>query len=209
MNDDDAQQIVRDGYQVIAATYHERRVSREQVNIEWLDSLRPLLPQTGHVVDLGCGSGVPVSRYFANRGYQVEGYDMSPAMLEIARREVPATVFREARIEDVEIEPSSVELITSFFAIIHIPRSRHAELFHRMWIWLSPGGMALLSLGSGDNPDDYEANWLGAPMTWSHFDAETNLRLLHQAGFEIIWSDVEEVAQGERHLFVIAQRPRD
>ena len=209
MRDEDAQQVVRDGYAVVAPTYHERRVGREQANVEWLDTLRPLLPQDGRVIDLGCGSGVPITRYFARRGYTVEGYDMSPAMLDIARREVPAAVFHEARIEDVDLAPGSVELIVSFFAIIHVPRSRHAALFAQMRNWLRPGGAALLSLGAGDNPVGFEQDWLGAPMAWSHFDGDTNLRMLRETGLDIVWSEIEEIAPDERHLFVIAKRPLD
>ena len=82
-------EIVKQGYAVIAENYHKGRLAREQVNVEWLDGLRKLLPQSGKVVDLGCGAGVPLTRYFADRGYEVTGYDISPEMLEIARREVP------------------------------------------------------------------------------------------------------------------------
>jgi SAM-dependent methyltransferase len=203
---DERQQIVRAGYQVIAPIYHERRVAREQANVEWLDALRPRLPAVGRVIDLGCGSGVPVTRYFATRGYQVEGFDLSPAMLDIARREVPEAAFHEARIEDVALAPQSVDLIVSFFAIIHVPRSEHARLFGRMWTWLRPGGAALLSLGSGDNPDEYDPDWHGAPMTWSHFDADTNLKMLRDAGFDLDWWEIEESGPDERHLFVLARR---
>jgi len=207
MSGRDLNRIVRDGYEVIANTYHERRVGGEQANIEWLDKMRPLLPQSGHVVDLGCGSGVPITRYFANRGYDVQGYDLSPRMLEIARREVPGAIFHEARIEDVDLTAESVDLVVSFFAIIHVPREEHAALFIRMFSWLKPGGAALLALGTTDNPDDYEADWHGAPMAWSHFDAETSLRLLRGAGFEIDYSRIEEFTDGERHLFVVGRGP--
>lgn len=203
----DPPEIVRDGYEVIAQTYHEGRVRREQATTEWLDSLRPRLPQSGRVVDLGCGSGVPITRYFATRGYLVEGYDLSPAMLEIARREVPTAIFHEARIEDLSLEPQSVDLIVSFFAIIHVPREEHGALFHRMWTWLKPGAVALLSLGTSDNPNGFEPDWHGAPMAWSHFDAETSLKLLVEAGLEIDWSEIEEFGADERHLFVVARRP--
>ena len=37
------------------------------------------------VVDLGCGGGVPLAKYFAERGYAVEGYDLSAEMVAIAR----------------------------------------------------------------------------------------------------------------------------
>ena len=156
--------------------------------------------QSGRVVDLGCGSGVPITRYFAARGYQVEGYDLSPAMLDVARREVPAASFTEARIEDVDLEPNSVDLIVSFFAIIHVPREEHAALFGRMRTWLRPGGMALLSLGTSDNPSGFEPDWHGAPMAWSHFDADTSIKLLREAGFDIDWSEIEEFGAGRTSL---------
>jgi SAM-dependent methyltransferase len=203
----DINQIVRDGYEQIAGTYHAGRVSREDANIEWLDSMRPRLPQSGRAIDLGCGSGVPVTRYFAERGYSVAGYDISPAMLAIAREQVRNATFHEARIEDVRLPEKSLDLIVSFFALIHVPREEHAALFARMLTWLRPGGAVLLSLGSSDNPDDYQTDWHGAPMVWSHFDGATSLELLRQAGFDIAWSEVEEFGRDERHLFVIARRP--
>lgn len=197
---------VRAGYEVIAETYHAGRAAREQVNVEWLGTLRPLLPQSGKVVDLGCGGGVPISRYFADRGYQVTGYDLSPAMIDLARREAPEALFDVAAIESLALEPGSVDLVTSFFAIIHIDRALHAEIFRRIFTWLKPGGVCLLSLGANDNPDDYQPDWHGAPMRWSHFDAETNVGLLEDAGFELRWREVEDLA-GEQHLFVIAAAP--
>jgi SAM-dependent methyltransferase len=200
--------IVRDGYRQIAATYHAGRAAREEVNVEWLDQLRPWMPQAGRVVDLGCGAGVPVSRYFAQRGYDVVGYDISPQMLDIARREVPAASFTEGSIEELDLDSGSVDIVVSFFAIIHVPRAEHAALFGRIFTWLRPGGVALLSLGARDNPYGYEDHWHGAPMAWSHFDAGTNLELLSDAGFVIDWQELEDLA-GERHLYVLARRPEE
>jgi SAM-dependent methyltransferase len=199
-------EVVETGYARIARRYHEHRLGKEAVNEAWLDGLRPLLPQSGTVVDLGCGAGVPISRYFARRGYDVFGYDLSPAMLEIARAEVPEASFERARMQDVQLPPGSVDLVTSFFAIIHVEREIHPELFRRMFAWLREGGAALLTLGANDNPEEQDPDWLGAPMAWSHFDADTNLDLLREAGFEIAWHEVEEYAPEERHLFVIARK---
>ena len=46
----------------------------------------------GTIVDLGCGSGI-WARELANSGYRVVGADISPAMIEIARRRVPEAEF--------------------------------------------------------------------------------------------------------------------
>jgi SAM-dependent methyltransferase len=147
-----------------------------------------------------------VARYLASRGYAVTGFDLSEAMLEIARREVPEAAFVRSSMEELELPLESVSLIVSFFAVIHVDRRLHKELFQRMFAWLEPGGVALLSLGAEDNPDERADDFFGMPMTWSHFDSKSNLALLRKAGFEIEWSAIEEWSPGERHLFVVAKK---
>ena len=194
---------IRQAYGEIAEKYHQRRLSKEELNIQWLETLKGHLPAAGKVSDLGCGAGVPITRYFANRGYDVVGYDISEEMLEIARREVPNVEFHRSSIEELRLESHSLDLIISFFAIIHIERTLHEAIFARMHEWLRPGGAAFLSLGAVDESEVRDANWHGAPMVWSHFDAEANIELLRKTGFEIVWQEVEDFG-GEKHLFVIA-----
>jgi SAM-dependent methyltransferase len=198
-------ETVASGYARIASTYHAHRVEREAVNVQWLDGLRPMLPQSGKVIDLGCGAGVPITRYFATRGYDVTGYDLSEEMLAIARREVPQAEFHRIPIEDLQLDPGSVDLIVSFFAIIHIDRDLHAEIFRRMADWLRPGGAFLGYLGAGDNPDQSD-DFHGVPMAWSHYGAETNVRLFREAGFDVVRSEIEDLGH-ERHLLMLAAKP--
>lgn len=203
---EEQQRLVREGYNLIATAYHARRAARELANIEWLEEKWHLLPASGRVIDLGCGSGVPITRFFAQRGYEVTGYDVSDSMLELACREVPNATFIRCAMEGVKLPHSSVDLVVSFFAIIHVDRTHHAELFRNMHAWLEPGGKVLLSLGRSDSEYWHEQDWHGAPMSWSHFDAETNLSLLRQAGFEILWSAIEETGPQESHLFVVGAK---
>ena len=65
----------------------------------------------------------------------------------------------------------------------------------------------MLCLGAEDLEDDLD-DFLGAPMYWSHYDAETNLRLLQACGFQIIWSRLvtDETCLTGAHLFVLAQK---
>jgi len=98
--------------------------------------------------------------------------------------------------------------ITSYYAIIHIPREEHRSLlanFHRM---LKAGGFALLCLGAENLVDDVDENFLGTRMYWSHYDTETYLKMLKECGFSIIWSKrvVDGTCEGAGHLFVLAQK---
>lgn len=52
----------------------------------------PLLPAGARVVELGCGSGASAAPLVA-AGHAVQGFDVAPAMVELARARVPGAAF--------------------------------------------------------------------------------------------------------------------
>ena len=142
------------------------------------------------VVELGCGTGVPVGRLLSGR-YDYEGVDASAEMLEKARSALPSVRLTHAGMLTVEFPSGSVGAVISFSAISHIPREHHAGLFGSIASWLRPGGVFVGNLTSRDDAESVEASWLNAgPMRWSGFDERANRRLLADAGFRIIEADV-------------------
>src|SRR4051812_12758392 len=57
---------------------------------EWL--IKQLKPGA-RVLDVGCGTGAPTAQRFADAGCEVTGIDISPTMLELARKNVPEGTF--------------------------------------------------------------------------------------------------------------------
>ena len=51
----------------------------------WLDRFTALLPQRATILDIGCGFGEPIARYFIDRGFGVEGVDSSPSLIADCR----------------------------------------------------------------------------------------------------------------------------
>jgi hypothetical protein len=92
----------------------------------------------------------------------------------------------------------------------HIPRAEQGPLLARMHEWLRPGGWLLTTMGTGGSDDDVEDDWLGAPMFFASFDRDTNLRLLADAGFEIVRERVivhDEPGHGPvSFMWVVARR---
>lgn len=191
----DPHAIVGSGYDRIAERY---LVASEETRAHatyfrgFLDRCLRSIAAGGTILDLGCGAGL-ISSELARRG-RVIGVDLSSEQLRLARARVPAASFVLADMSELEVRDGVVDAIAVFWSVIHVRRERHAELFARMRMWLRPGGVLFGTLGSGDN----------APMYWSHFDAETNRRLLREAGFEAEEADVVE-DMDEHHLWVIAR----
>ena len=69
-----------------------------------LRALRDNGIRDGKIVDLGCGSGI-WARALADAGYEVVGVDISPAMIELARRSVPEAQFHVASCFAFRIPP--------------------------------------------------------------------------------------------------------
>ena len=90
--------------------------------------------------------------------------------------------------------------------MIHVPREEHSRLVAEFRRTVKPSGLLLLCMGANDLPEDV-GDFLGTPMYWSHYDAQTNLEMLRVAGFEILWSRLvdDATSPGSTHLFVIAR----
>jgi len=198
--------IVRAGYDAIAAEYLAAR-SRDSDDVRLLPELIDRLPEGARVLDAGCGAGVPVTRLLS-QSFDVVGVDFAEAQVGLARQLVPRARFICQDMTTLSFPDCVFDAICSYYAIIHIPRDEHQGLllnFHRM---LKPSGLALLCLGAGDLPTDIDDDYLGARMFWSHYDADTNVELLKECGFGVIWSKVvaDQSSPGSSHLFVLAQR---
>ena len=76
--------------------------------------------------------------------------------------------------------------------------------FHRI---LRTGGLVLLCTGAGDLNEDV-GDYLGSAMFWSHYDSKTNLRMITESGFELVWSGIvkDPFDSAASHLFVLGKK---
>jgi SAM-dependent methyltransferase len=121
--------------------------------------------------------------------FEVVGVDLSEEQLRIARAAAPAATFVHADFRELDFPERSFDAVIALYSIVHVPRNEHAALFRRIASWLKPGGLFLASLSHVGGPDSTD-EWLGVPMFFSGFDAETNARLVQAAGFKLL---VEEL----------------
>jgi SAM-dependent methyltransferase len=198
--------IVKTGYNAIAAQYLATRTTNS-ADVQLLDEFIQRLPPHAMVLDAGCGAGVPITQKLAQH-FHVTGVDISEAQIELARKHVLAAQFLCADMTTLDFPNHTFDAICSYYAIIHIPRTEHRSLLQNFYRMVKPAGLALLCLGANDLPDDYDDDYFGARMYWSHYDAKTNIQLLQACGFELIWSrTVRDAAwPTSAHLFVLARK---
>ena len=78
----------RDVYRRRAERFDAER-SKILFERKWLERFENLLPEKAELLDLGCGSGEPISKYFIEKGFSLTGIDYAEPMIEIARQRFP------------------------------------------------------------------------------------------------------------------------
>ncbi len=199
---------VESGYDRMAEQYLATKDPEDPLALAALEDLASLLPSGAAVLDLGCGAGVPVTRWLADRGFAVTGVDVSARQLELARTNVPEGAFLKADMSEVEFAPETFDTVAAFHSIIHVPRTGHPALLESIHRWLKPGGvfLATMTVTDYEGKDENLEGW-GAPMVWSHYGRDANVAMLREAGFEILYAEPRTgkgTGDAETWLWVLA-----
>lgn len=117
----------------------------------------------GPVADVGCGPG-RLTGYLSGLGLDVFGIDLSPAMVEVARRDHPALRFDVGSMTDLELDDGSVGGLLTWFSLIHVPDDEVPTVFAHFRRVLRPGGMLLLAFYVGDESRLKTQGYGGHPM---------------------------------------------
>ncbi len=198
MNND----FVKKSYNKIAENYLSTRDQFK--NNKYLEKLNKLLKQVSLILDLGCGAGKPVDEFFVKHGHKVIGLDISEKQIELAKKNLPNGEFKVEDMSELTNSEYLVDAVISFYAIFHIKRESHQELFNKINSFLPVGGLILVSMGSS-NWEGTESDFHGIEMFWSHFDADKNKEIIKNAGFKILLDEID-TSNNEKHLIVIAQK---
>jgi protein-L-isoaspartate O-methyltransferase len=152
------------------------------------------------VLDIGSGIG-RMTEMFAGEFGQVHGIDISPTMVEIARRRLgtlPNVSFKESEGDSVPYGDNTFDLIFSYLVFQHIDDIATLERYmNEIRRTLKPKGVAKIQLRSG----------LGVRRwVWSYgvpFSQESAARLAEEAGLQVLNNEVEDT----KFLWLIVRRP--
>src|SRR5262249_19239869 len=111
-------------YDDVSEEYADRiftELEHKPLDRELLDRFAARIQRGGVVCDLGCGPG-QIARYLHDRGVSVVGVDLSPGMIQVARRLNPGIEFFQDNMMSLRVADDAWAGIAAFYSIIHIPR---------------------------------------------------------------------------------------
>ena len=132
-------------YQDNAQTFFDGTVNVDMSSL--YETFTRHLAPGARVLDAGCGSGRD-AKAFLKMGYQVEAFDASPAMVELAREHtgLPVKVMTFADVDWKE----EFDGIWCCASLLHVPAVELPGVMRRLADALKPGGVWYVSFKYGD-----------------------------------------------------------
>jgi SAM-dependent methyltransferase len=200
-------------YDSIAEEYAKRvygELPHKPLDRALLDRFAAQVGQSGKICDLGCGPG-HVASYLAQRGADVVGIDLSPRMVEIARRLNPDIQFMAGDIFRLDVEDGGWAGIAAMYSIIHIPFLDLPPAFREMHRALRSDGWLLVGFHAGTDTIHLD-QWWSIPVSIDayFFEPDDIVTLLEHAGLTV--RDVirrepyPEVEYPSRRAYILAQK---
>ncbi|MFE4856051.1 class I SAM-dependent DNA methyltransferase [Streptomyces sp. NPDC056670] len=159
----------------------DTRASYDTVAAGYADQVRDLLNETpyersflalfaelvragggGRVADVGCGSG-RITAHLRGLGTDTFGIDLSPGMVETARREHPGLPFEVGSMTELHCGTASLAGLVAWYSLIHIPDHEIGPVLAHFRRAVRPAGLVLISFHVGDG-SRLKTRGYGGPM---------------------------------------------
>ena len=215
--------LTRDFFDSVGKAY-ESTYAGNACLLDFLKGAVEELPKGSMILDVGCGTGKPVSSTLAAHGYRVTGIDRSKVMIDLCRTQVPGATFEQ--VDMLDYDPGTkFGAIFAVFCTFALSRAQTVELLRKLSQWLLPKGkLYIVTIAADDYPTEpshYDTDGLYASGMDNEFMGQTvTISLLSKQGWEtflgkeglqILETTTHEFDPGaqcgkEQHYFIKAEK---
>jgi SAM-dependent methyltransferase len=135
------------GYEGIAAQFlaHRGRAPSTAIGAASVRDWARTLPRGAAVLELGCGSGVPITKALVDEGMNVYALDAAPSMVTAFRRNLPQTPVACEAVEDSSFFDRTFDAIIAWGLVFLLPAQEQRRLIGRIAGILEPRGRLLFT----------------------------------------------------------------
>lgn len=184
------QKEIYDAYEKIAEEYDKALWDDMPYNNQ-IDKFLSLV-NGRDILDIGCAMG-SFTKYVADKGYNIEGIDFSPKMIEIANKKVKNAKFYTMDMTDIKLN-KKYDGIMIINSTIHIEKKDMIKIFEGFKKVLKENGILLIILqeGKGERYVDEPLD-INVKEFVNFYEIDEIKEVFDKCNFEII--DMEEIKE--------------
>jgi ubiquinone/menaquinone biosynthesis C-methylase UbiE len=189
-------------YDKITYWYDANR-SKGLMEKEYLGLALKYLPKGGTVLDLGCGTGEPLAKFFSENGFEVTGVDVSGQMINLCIKRFPEMrwILGDMRSLDLGEE---FDLVLAWDSFFHLNQDDQRKMFTVFESHLKEGGILIFT--SGWQQGEVYSQMCGYNFYHASLDLEEYQSLLNHHHFRVLLNKVEDPDCGEHTVWVVQKK---
>ena len=186
------------GYEGVAAEFLAGRGRAPSTAVgtravrEWAQTL----PPEANVIDLGCGTGLPITKVLVSEGLKVYGVDASPSFVEAFRRNLPEIPVACESVLDSSFFNRTFDAVIAWGLMFLLLPNEQRQLIQKMADILVPHGRLLFTSSAGTEPLVWKDAMTG--LESRSLGAVEYRKLLSEAGISVTREYEDE---GQSHYF--------
>jgi SAM-dependent methyltransferase len=188
------------GYEDVAAEFlagRGRAVSSIGASVvaQWSRAL----PPAAAVLDLGCGTGVPISEVLIERGFLVHGVDAAPTLVAAFRDRFPGVPVECAAVEDSDFFGRKFDGVVACGLFFLLDAQAQRQLIEKIAGALGNGGQLLFTAPTQN------CSWMDRMTGRASFGLGLDVyrEALEMNGLTLIGTQVDE---GENHYYITQKK---
>jgi len=156
----------------------------------WRDKFEKYIPDGGHILDAGCGSGRD-SKAFLKHGYSVVAFDASREMCKFASEYLGFEVW-QMRFDEICFD-EEFDGVWACASLLHVDADKIADVMNNIKNALKDNGVIYASFKYGDGTTSK------GDRSFTNMNEEGIAQLMDGCGFEILEYDISQDVRPDRN----------
>jgi 2-polyprenyl-3-methyl-5-hydroxy-6-metoxy-1,4-benzoquinol methylase len=149
--------------------HRSKDLSKEKFYLEYIEKT---ISPGGSILDVGCGTGEPIAKYFIEKGYQVTGIDASEKMIALCKERFPQShwILNDMRTLNLR---EQFNIVIAWHSLFHLPHADQQRTLKLLASFVKLEGLLVFTSGpeylehwsQNGNYDLYHASLSGEEYT--------------------------------------------
>jgi 2-polyprenyl-3-methyl-5-hydroxy-6-metoxy-1,4-benzoquinol methylase len=189
-------------YDLVAEQFQADRSTTSSLN--FTERFCELLPPSAIVLDIGCGTGIPITKHLVDKKFIVHALDYSYKMISLAKQNVKGAEFFNNDITNWTA-PTQYDGIIAWDSIFHLTVENQVNVLKKIIQMLKPGGVGLLTCGVKEG--EINSSMFGQPFYYSSPSFKRYIELIKELNCNICFSEIDDPTNGG-HTVICFQRKK-
>ena len=176
-----------------AAWDQDRQYRRPDGEARWIERFVGVADPGSELLDLGCGSGEPITPDLLRVGHAVVGVDSSRSLIALCRQRFPEQEWIVADMRRLDLGRRFGGVL-AWHSLFHLTAEEQEQMFPILARHLLPGAPLLFT--SGTRRDVTVGSWRGERLYHASLDTDEYETLLETNGFSITDHKADDVSCG-------------